>query len=357
MFQNLFNPIDISELNSNAEFGKHTQYYHLDEFPDLSNTNIVIFNTIEHQSNFRKYLYQFSYHFNSLKIADLGVYNSSDYRELVPFILEMLEKGILPIIISSDLEINFPILSTLSIDKKTFSVAIIDSFLRANENNINKNHYLRIFQKFAHVLHDISNIGYQTHLNSESEISFYLDNELDAFRLGEIRKKINQIEPILRDKNFLLFNFSAFNNKEFNSDFSISSAGFSIDESAMLTYFGGESDLCKIFSLTTSNVETPCQIEDQNLAILIWYFLEGVENRRNDYPLSTENMIKYIVNVSSQDQEIVFWKSNKSEKWWIEVIKINEDKKYRRLVPCSYEDYLSARNNLIPERFFSSLSK
>ena len=95
------------------------------------------------------------------------------------------------------------------------------------------------------------------------------------------------------------------------------------------------------------------------VAQVLWYFIEGVHYRSNEYPFgSREHYTKYIVPM--EDEELVFFKSDRTERWWIEVSggSAGGNKvKNNTLLPCSYKDYLSACDNEVPERLWKAQRK
>jgi hypothetical protein len=95
----------------------------------------------------------------------------------------------------------------------------------------------------------------------------------------------------------------------------------------------------------------------QLISQMIWYFMEGYNYRANDYPFGLkDNYQKYIVPI--ENQVLNFYKSNKSGRWWME-INLNESNKFKRhaLIPCTYQDYISATNQEIPDRWLKTLKK
>jgi hypothetical protein len=94
---------------------------------------------------------------------------------------------------------------------------------------------------------------------------------------------------------------------------------------------------------------------------MIWYFFDGFYSRQQDFPLKDkENFIKYMVTISGHKEEIVFYKSKRSDRWWMEVpIQSNLRNKYERhyLVPCSYQDYQTACKDDIPDRWWQVYQK
>ena len=69
--------------------------------------------------------------------------------------------------------------------------------------------------------------------------------------------------------------------------------------------------------------------------------------------------LKYHVSMKQAEQEIIFYKSEKSDRWWMEVPMPNDKTRYERhhLVPCSYRDYETACRDEMPERWWQTYQK
>jgi hypothetical protein len=55
-----------------------------------------------------------------------------------------------------------------------------------------------------------------------------------------------------------------------------------------------------------------------------------------------------------------FYKSDKTDRWWIEIPFIsngNNKQKRNTLLPCSYDEYLGACNQELPERWWKAQRK
>jgi hypothetical protein len=78
-------------------------------------------------------------------------------------------------------------------------------------------------------------------------------------------------------------------------------------------------------------------------AQMIWYFVDGYFLRKNEAPISDKNeFVEYHLQFTGND--ILFLKSKRSNRWWMQLP--NGD-----FEPCSYNDYLQASENEIPERW------
>jgi hypothetical protein len=98
---------------------------------------------------------------------------------------------------------------------------------------------------------------------------------------------------------------------------------------------------------------------DQLLAQMVWYFIEGYSLRFDEYPIAVnQGFIKYIVQLS--DQTMVFYKSEKSQRWWLELTNdshLNNKTKKAALLACTEKDYESALHDHIPERWYNAVRK
>jgi formiminoglutamase len=99
----------------------------------------------------------------------------------------------------------------------------------------------------------------------------------------------------------------------------------------------------------------------QLAAQMLWYFLDGFIARKNDYPnTSDKDYLKYRVTMKEAAHEIVFYKSMKTDRWWMEVpYRIGAKSKFERhhMVPCSYTDYQMACSEEMPDRWWQAYQK
>ncbi|MBQ4376891.1 MAG: hypothetical protein II793_04275, partial [Bacteroidales bacterium] len=77
--------------------------------------------------------------------------------------------------------------------------------------------------------------------------------------------------------------------------------------------------------------------------------------------LHQRNCIEFNVQVESHNMEIVFYKSQLTDRWWMEVPIDNEERRLRYhrhiIVPCNHSDYEMAMHNNLPELLFQSYQR
>jgi hypothetical protein len=205
-------------------------------------------------------------------------------------------------------------------------------------------------------LFNYCNIGYQTYYNSQEEIDLIEKLYFDAYRLGEISNTIELAEPVFRDADIVSIDLNSVKSSYSGNFVTFTPNGFDGKEICSLARYAGISD--KVSSFGVFNHQNKKE-EAVLIAQILWYFIEGVNYRSNEYPFgSREHYIKYIVPL--EDEELVFYKSNKTERWWIEInFFAGQHNKLKKntLLPCSHEEYLTACNQEIPERWWKAQRK
>jgi formiminoglutamase len=184
----------------------------------------------------------------------------------------------------------------------------------------------------------------------------------DAFRLGDYYSNNKMVEPLVRNSDILSFDMDAIRASDYKANTKDSPHGFYGEDACRIMRYAGLSD--KLTSLGIFNFKSHDLFvkQDANLvAQMVWYFIEGVNNRKSDYPIGTKiNYTKYRVSVDDFKDEIIFYKSDKSGRWWMEVPYPNaENLKFQRhlLVPCTYEVYQDAVKNDMPNLWWKTYQK
>ena len=120
------------------------------------------------------------------------------------------------------------------------------------------------------------------------------------------------------------------------------------------------SDKLRSFSVTGVDAEKKRKLPAtaQALAQMVWYFTEGYYQRKNDYPATNKGLTEYVVDLKGRDGRLVFWKSNKSGRWWLQVpVKTGRKYQRHRLIPCSYKDYSLATQDEVPDRLLNAFKR
>ncbi len=367
--------LDFVNNLSSQHLGSKVAFHTKDDFPNIKKIKIAIIGVLENRGDsntiedvnldyIRTELYSLYPGNWNASIADLGDLLQGDKIEDTYFALHkvtsfLLKNNVIPIIIGGSQDLTYPIYRSYDELEQMVNLVSIDSKfdLGKEEQSLSKNSYLtKIIVDEPNNLFNFSNIGYQSYYNSQEEIDLIEKLYFEAYRLGEISNNISLAEPILRDADFVSIDLKSVKSSDSGNFDDFMPNGFNGKEICALSRYSGISD--KVSTLGIFNHNNSKQ-ESVLIAQIIWYFIEGYHYRSNEYPFSSkENYLKYIVPVD--DDEIIFYKSDKTDRWWIEipfVLNSNNKLKKQTLLPCSHNEYLMTCNQEIPERWWKAIRK
>jgi len=363
----------IKEVSS-QQLGSKVVFHTDKDFPDLNKIKIAIVGVLENRgdvnqeqevdlTHIRKELYAlFPGNWNA-SIADLGNILAGNscgdtYFALKKVVSSLIKKKIIPIVIGGSQDLTYALYRAYDdLEQMVNLVSIDNKFDFGKESDaVSASSYLtKIIIEEPNNLFNFSNVGFQTYYNSQEEIDLIDKLFFDAYRLGDISNNIAISEPVFRDADIVSIDLNSVKSSDSGNFTSFKPNGFNGKEICALSRYSGISDKVSLLGIFNHNNSKQ---ESVLIAQIIWYFIEGYHYRSNEYPFgSKENYIKYIIPL---EEELIFYKSNKTDRWWIEIPFIsNSNNKLKKstLLPCSYEEYLGACNQEIPERWWKAQRK
>ncbi len=373
-------PIDATVLDkierlSSQQLGSKIVFHTQNQFPDISKINIAIIGVLENRGTdaafvdvdltaIREELYGMFPGNWDASIADLGDILAGDsiedtYFALRKVVSSLIKNKVVPIVIGGSQDLTYPMYRAYDELEQMVNVVAIDSkfdFGKENEGALASSYLTKMIIDEPNNLFNYCNIGYQTYYNSQEEIDLVEKLFFDGYRLGEISKNIALAEPVFRDADIVSLDLNSVKSSDSGNFITFAPNGFDGKEICSLSRYAGISDKVSMFGVFNHNNSVQ---ESVLVSQVIWYFIEGFHYRSNEYPFgSRENYIKYIV--PSEEEVLIFYKSDKTDRWWIEIPFIsNGNNKLKRntLLPCSYDEYLGACNQELPERWWKALRK
>jgi arginase family enzyme len=376
---NFLAPLDTETLNyidnlTTQHLGSKVVFHSNEEFPDLNQVRIAIIGVLENRglnesasfglTAFRKELYSlFPGNWNA-SIADLGNILAGEaiedtYFALKEVVASLVKRKIIPIVIGGSQDLTYSLYRAYDNLEQMVNLVAIDSrfdFGKESESISASSYLTKIILDEPNNLFNYSNIGFQTYYNSQEEIDLIEKLFFDAYRLGDISNNISISEPVFRDADMVSVDLTSVKSCDSGNFSTFTPNGFNGKEICSLSRYAGISDKVSLFGIFNHN---DTKQESVLLAQIVWYFIEGYHYRSNEYPFgSKENYLKYIIPL--EEEELVFYKSNRTDRWWIEIPFIstaNNKLKKSTLLPCSYEEYLAACNQEVPERWWKAQRK
>lgn len=354
---------DNSFLSTQALGNKMTIHSSEQGFPDLKHVKIALISLEEMNVNalpsFRKELYRLFPGNWEHQIADLGVLEYGHTTEDTFFALqecisELHKQNILTLILAKNQETTLAMYQYFQRIDTYMNLTSVDAKFDFGDETqmISEESYMsKIIQNTPSRLLNFYNVGYQTYLNSQEEIDLMNSLYFDAYRLGEVKSDISMVEPIFRDTDVLSIDFSSLKSTEIGAKSFSSPNGFDNHEMCTLARYAGLSDRISCVGLFDS---FNTQLSAQLVAQVIWYLIEGFHFRVNEYPFSTKAGCKRYL-VPSDGQDLVFYQSDLSDRWWIEVL--NNKNGDVALLPCTKDEYLKASGGKIPDRWWKAIQR
>ncbi len=300
-------------------------------------------------------------------IADLGDIDAGasikDTFFAVRQITETLvKKQIIPIFLGGTQDLTYAIYRAYDKLDQMVNLVNVDSRFNLGDSNqpmTSKSYVGKIIVDQPYNLFNYSNIGFQTYFNSQEEIDLMDKLFFDAYRLGSVTNDISMVEPVMRDADIVSFDLGAIQSSTMGFMHQNIPNGLDGREACAISRYAGISDRVSVFGLFEYELNKNSEAGAALMAQILWYFIEGVNYRVNEnLGENRKNFLHYAVPVD--DEVLSFYKSNKTERWWIEIPfmqGLNNKLKRHTLLPCTYQDYLNACDQEIPERWYKARRK
>ena len=368
--------LGITSLLPKQVIGKSIQV-HTEKlgFPDLKNIGIALIGVQESRNSyypvldyeinsFRRFFYQLYPGNWKVQLADLGDLPSGENPEDTYFALKEIIKhlrqvNIIPIIIGGSQDLTVALYRSFEETNQWVNMVAVDNrfdFSQEEELISGRSYMSEIIMETPSKLYNFTNLGYQSFLIAQEELDLMDKLFFEAYRLGYVLDFPEKTEPIFREADITSFDMKVLSALADGTYPKGMPNGIDSRTICSLARYAGISDRVSVagfFELPNS------PIFHQLLAQTIWYFIEGVNCRFGEYPVAiTQGFTKY--NVPMSDRDLVFYKSEKSQRWWIalEVENYLDNKNQRStLLSCTHEDYVEACRDILPDRWWKATKR
>ena len=305
-----------------------------------------------------------------MKIADLGILEAGaqikdTYSALSEITYEIQKKSKLLIILGGSQDLTYANYKGYEKLEQPINLTCIDQgfdVILDQEDEISSDNFINhLLLDKPNLLFNFSILGCQQFYVGSEDLRFFDELYFDYLRLGELQKDLSKAEPILRNTDLLSVDLSSIRFSEFKGSFKNSPNGLFANEICQMMKYAGISD--KISSVGFYNLKSGDlrDVDSELVAQLVFFVLLGYSLRKHDYPFGNKKeLFKYSVFNEDSNQNLVFHKSSKSDRWWLEVpYPPSKDFKFERhhLVPCNHEDYEIAQKGVIPDLWWKTYRK
>lgn len=374
-----FQSVDSSNRLENT-IGASILIHDENGFPDLSKKGVAIFHVPEYRGAkselkhskkdfFRKDLYKLFPGDNwSFPIYDLGTIVPGEtvndtYFAVSQVITELVKSDIVPYVIGGSHDLTMACYKGFESLEQMINICAVDYKLDIGEPSadISSDGFVsHLLMQRPCYLFNYSSIGVQRPFVAKQELDLFNKLFFDVCRLGELNADHKIAEPFLRNSDVLTIDFNSIKNSESDALFYNNPNGLYAEQVCQISKYAGLSDKMSCVGVFDVNPEQS-DAANSLLSQMVWYFIDGLSQRVGDFPIgSRKNYTKFFVHLEDFTDDLVFYKSDKSNRWWLEVkYQAEGSSKYDRhcLVPCAQDDYDNALKNIIPDLWWKTLQK
>jgi len=359
-------PVNLAEISQDqgykdGQIGKLIEVY--DEyFPDLDEASLVVVGCDEERGALRdrnrahapdiirSEFYQLYYWHADIRLADVGNIRqgaslADTYAALKTVIRELTDIGKTVVVLGGSHDLTLSQYYTYADKKHIIEATCVDALIDLDIHSLQRsdNFLMEMLTGEPNYIHHYNHIGFQSYYVHPHMLETMDKLRFDCFRLGSVKDNIEEMEPVIRNSHLFTFDISAIANA-FAPANRVSPNGFSGEEACILMRYAGLSHNVNTVGIYGYMPERDReQLTAKQISHMIWYLIDGKSRGRREAALTDRDFfIEY--RTAFAEVETTFLQSKKTHRWWMQL----PDNKY---IACSYQDYLLASSNEIPERW------
>ncbi|MDA9755944.1 formimidoylglutamase [Flavobacteriales bacterium] len=385
-FLDLFEPVnapDFSNAEGVARIADRIEAHRFDAQPMLEGARVALFGVNDGRRSgdnegcaggadaIRHWLYQLVPPAGWQPTVDLGDIRSGateedTYAAVQSVVAELVQMGIIPIVLGGGHDLTIPMYAALESVGRPMNLVTVDPRLDfgGDPSVVSaRNHMNSVVMHEPNYLFDYANIGHQGYMTDPDTLELLERLQFEAIRLGTLLQNIQHIEPVVRNADLITVDVASIRASDHPASTHASPNGMTAEHFCQLSRYIGMSDRL----LATGFFEHNPDLDDRGrgghlVAQGVWHVLDGIYNQKGDHPkCSVEDYLRYVVDLPGEQHEIAFFKSPKSDRWWMDVPMPHPDASASTpgslLVPCTHAEYVEASEGSLPDRWWRTFQK
>jgi arginase family enzyme len=359
-------PVDLATLSQDegyrdGQIGKAMQVYD-DELPNIDEASVIIVGCPEYRgeitrpsgingpNEIRREFYQLFYWHRDLTIADIGNIRigstlNDTFAALRMVIRDLNDAGKSVVILGGSHDLALSQYYAYAESKQIIEVVSIDAKidLSLDSHFRSESFLMEMLTGEPNFIRHYSHIAFQSYLAHPRMLETMDKLRFDCFRLGHVRDNIEEMEPVIRHAKMVSFDISAIANAYAPAN-KLSPNGLTGEDACTLTRFAGLSTQVQSLGIYGYNPNNDIDsLTAMQISHMIWYFVDGRSRGLREATLDEKQFFNEF-HTAFAEVETTFLQSKKTGRWWMRLPDNN-------FIPCSYNDYLLASSNEVPERW------
>ena len=365
-------PVNLYEISDDEGFkdiqlGKHVAIN--DEyFPDLEKADMVIVGFGESRgyaptvninagpNAIRSEFYSLFHWHNDVHIADVGNVKpgatlQDSYAALKAVVNELLQYKKRVVILGGSHDLTMSQYKAYADMEKIIEATCIDARIDLDMESVlpTDNFLMEMLTGEPNFIKHYNHIGFQSYFVHPNMLETIDKLRFDCYRVGKIKEKIEDMEPVIRNSDLFSFDISAIQNSHAPAN-RMTPNGFNGEEACTLMQYAGMS-----MNVNTIGIYGYLPHQDvhnltaKQISHMLWYLMDGIYKGKNESLLEDRDNF-YEFKLAFAELETTFLQSKKTGRWWMEI----PDGK---MIACTQQDYIAASSNDIPERWLRAAER
>jgi len=365
-------PVNVYELSDDEGYRETQLGAHVlindDYFPNLDDTDFVMVgfgetrglipsanintgpNAIRHE-----FYSLFQWH-KDVRIADIGNVKAGatlqdSYAALKSVINELIRNDKRVVILGGSHDLTIAQYKAYADLEQIIEATCVDAKIDLNMDSVlPADHFLmNMLVSEPNFIKHYNHIGFQSYFVHPDMLETIDKLRFDCFRVGRVKEKMDEMEPVIRNSNLFSFDISAIQNSHAPAN-RITPNGFNGEEACMLMQYAGMS-----VNVNTIGIYGYLPHQDlhnltaKQISHMLWYLMDGINKGKHEARLEERDHFNEF-RLAFAELETTFLQSKRTGRWWMEV----PDGK---MIACSHLDYMIASANDIPERWLRAAER
>jgi len=368
----LLEPINLYELSDDEGY-KDTQLgIHIsvneEYFPDLEGADFVIVGFGESRGQLpsknlnvgpnaiRKEFYSLFHWHKEVHVADVGNVKpgatvQDSYAALAMVVNELIQHKKRVVILGGSHDLTLAQNKAYANLQQIIEATCVDAKIDLNMDSVARcdNFLMEMLTGEPNFIRHYNHIGFQSYFVHPTMLETIDKLRFDCYRVGRVKEKIEEMEPVIRNSDLLTFDISAIQHCHAPAN-RLTPNGFTGEEACTLMQYAGMSmNISSIGIYGYLPQQDEHNLTAKQISHMLWYLMDGIYKGKNEANLEDrDNFNEY--KMAFAEIETTFLQSKKTGRWWM------EDPE-GKLVACSHFDYLVASANDIPERWMRAAER
>jgi arginase family enzyme len=363
--EDFLEPINKDMISEDAgykdnQIGKIIDAYE-EGFPDLERADIVLLGCGEQRGaglmtkseaadEVRKEFYKLFYWHTDVQLADIGNLRignqvNDTYAALKMVVHELVNIGKTVVVLGGSHDLTLGQYQAFVDDKKSVDAVGVDAIIDINiDSPFRSDKFLMdLFTGEPNYMNHYNHLAFQSYFVHPRMLETMDKLRFDCFRVGVVKERIEEMEPVIRNCHLFSFDIAAIANA-FAPSNTASPNGLNGEEACILMQYAGMSHNMKTIGIYGYQPENDREsLTAKQISHMLWYLMDGISRGAREASLEDRDSFNEF-HMTFAEVETLFLQSKKTGRWWMQL----PDQKF---IACSHRDYIAASQNELPERW------